>query len=64
MGASWTLPGGTKALISVFKDQLINCKVGKIWAVLREELRGLAGLINPALSPNMGYPGACAHANF
>jgi hypothetical protein len=34
----WALPGGTEALISLFKDQLISCKAGKILEVLREGL--------------------------
>jgi hypothetical protein len=45
-----------EALISLFKDQIINCKVGKIWGVLREELGWLAGILNTALSHNKGYP--------
>jgi hypothetical protein len=49
------LPGGIEALNSLFKDQFINCKVGKIWTVLREGLRWLAVLINTALSHNMGH---------
>jgi hypothetical protein len=53
--SSGLLPGGTETLVSLFKDQIISCKVGKIWAVLREELGWLAGLINTALSHNMGY---------
>jgi hypothetical protein len=34
--SSGSLPDGMEALISLFKDQLISCKAGKIWAVLRE----------------------------
>jgi hypothetical protein len=32
--SSGLLPGGTEALISLFKDKFISWKVGKIWAVL------------------------------
>jgi hypothetical protein len=53
--SSGLLPGGIEAIISLFKDQFINCKARKIWAVLREVLEWLAGLIYTALSHNMGY---------
>jgi hypothetical protein len=50
------LPGNMEALTSLFKDQLIyKGKAGKIWAVLRKRLWWLAGLINTALSHNIGY---------
>jgi hypothetical protein len=49
------LPGGIETLISLFKDQFINCKLGKIWTVLREGVGWLAGFINTALLHNMGY---------
>jgi hypothetical protein len=44
-----------EALISLIKDQFINCKVGKIWD-LREGLEWLAGLLNTALSCSQRYP--------
>jgi hypothetical protein len=48
------LPGGTGALISLFKHQFISCKGRKIWAVLREGIGWLA-ILNIALLHNKGY---------
>jgi hypothetical protein len=53
-GSGGPLPNGIEALIFLFKPN-ISCKAGKIWAVLREGLRCLAGLINITLSHNKGY---------
>jgi hypothetical protein len=47
--------GGLCQVAILFKDQFISCKAGKIWAVLREELGWLAGLINTAFSCNMVF---------
>jgi hypothetical protein len=44
------LPGGIEALLSLFKDQF-----KQIWAVLRDGLGWLAGLINTPLSHNVRY---------
>jgi hypothetical protein len=44
-----------EALISLFKDQFVSWEAGKIWAVLRDGLGWLAGLIYIALSHNLGY---------
>jgi hypothetical protein len=49
------LPGDMETLISLFKDQCISFKEWKIWAVLRDGIWRLAGLINRATSHNMGY---------
>jgi hypothetical protein len=49
---------GMELLISLFKDEFTSCKVGKIWAVPRERLGWLAGLINTDLSHNKGN---CVH---
>jgi hypothetical protein len=49
------LPGGIEALVSLFKDQFISCKAGKLWAVLWQGLGWLAGLLNTTLSQNTEY---------
>jgi hypothetical protein len=53
--SSGLLPGGMEALIPLFEDQSINCKLGKICAVLKKGLGWLAGLINTALSYYKGH---------
>jgi hypothetical protein len=47
--SSGLLAGGLEELISLFKDQFISCKAGKIWAVPRKELVWLSDLINIVL---------------
>jgi hypothetical protein len=43
--SSGLLPDSMEALISLFKDQFLSYKAGKIWTILMEEFR-VAGRFN------------------